>query len=742
MKTMFIIPDGESLARQFLYGNKFTHSELGVNVRVGWAVDSSGHCPQLPQILRLSGIDSFYFWRGMPYDGPSEFVWKGLDGSRVNAIWLSKGFDSAAWLSENTREAFSRLLHIVEETGEKACSNNVFLPVGGELVPPLPHLNDVVTQWNSTFPDMRITIVTPGEFSDKLKGVQTNLPFISGSLDSGRFSGIRSGGLSARPKLKIMNRRLETLLYLCEIYLSLANDSSQSTELENLWRNMLFNQDHNIIRGTIADEPYKLAKRLFEQAIDQAEQLFEKSVNKISQRIPHQSDSNSFVVYNPLSWIRTDVVKTLVDRNWFENEFFEIRDSDGNSVPYQIVSEPEANPMEIILSVRDIPSLGYRVYRIIGTDKSPEFESSLKSGKNWIESDYFTIELDEFNGSVQRLYDKRNNNELLRGSANFLHMENDVGDIYRFSAPQFGADSVALSSLRYSAKLKLIESGPVRSVIQITSDLDGSSKAERIIVYDEIPRIDFELQLNLKVREKRIRLNYPLTILSDTVQVGSQFGTESKIAINTRSPDWNEQSSNLVSALDWIDCAGPEYGLCFSSPGLHEYEFTDGVLRTTLLRSVEYLSRGFDDDIIETRTTKESGLHEFRYMLHPHIGNWQKAETWKVSAEHRISLIAYPLEGETTTSGLKEANLQIEGVDLMLSCYKPEGDDAFIIRLFEPKGDSGTSQINFHREVERVTIVDLLEREIGEVHVSGSKVEIPVDSYSIITLQVIFKSNS
>ena len=78
----------------------------------------------------------------------------------------------------------------------------------------------------------------------------------------------------------------------------------------------------------------------------------------------------------------------------------------------------------------------------------------------------------------------------------------------------------------------------------------------------------------------------------------------------------------------------------------------------------------------------------------------------------------------------------------MLSCYKPEGDDAFIIRLFEPKGDSGTSQINFHREVERVTIVDLLEREIGEVHVSGSKVEIPVDSYSIITLQVIFKSNS
>ncbi len=91
-----IIPDGESIARQFLFGKKFIHGELGINVRVGWAVDSAGHCAQLPQILRLCGLDSYYFWRGMPYDGPTEFVWKGPDGSRVNAIYLSNGFDSAA----------------------------------------------------------------------------------------------------------------------------------------------------------------------------------------------------------------------------------------------------------------------------------------------------------------------------------------------------------------------------------------------------------------------------------------------------------------------------------------------------------------------------------------------------------------------------------------------------------------------------------------------------------------------
>jgi len=735
-----IIPDGESIARQFLFGNNFIHGELGVNVRVGWAVDSAGHCVQLPQILRLCGLDSYYFWRGMPYDGPTEFVWKGPDGSRVNAIFLSNGFDSAAWLSESTREAFFRLLRIVEETGEKASSNNIFLPVGGELVPPLPHLNDIVTQWNTTFSDMKITIVTPGEFADKLKGVQNDLPVISGSLDSGRFTGIRSGGLASRPTLKLMNRRLEGLLYLCELYLSLARNATKSPELDNIWKILLFNQDHNIIRGTLTDEPYKLAIRRYEQAIEQVQQILEEAVSEVSSGIDHDTTIYSFVAYNPTPWIRSDLVKIIIDTSRIQNDFFEIHDSEGASVTYQLVSEVNENSIEVVFISDNLPSLGYRVYSVTGVDKKPEFESSLKAGKTWIESSHFIVELDGFNGSLSRVYDKKNRTELLRESANYLMLENDVGDLYRHSPPEFAGELPGISTLRFSAEINLVESGPVRSVFEIACEFEGSTKKDRIVIYDNLHRIDFELDLDFKARDKRVRLNFPLTIFTDRIRAGSQFGSETKINVPGQPNNWNDRIGGIFSALDWIDCCGPEIGLCLSAPGLHEFEFRDGILKTTLLRSVDYLSRGLDDDVTEARTARETGTHEFRYTLYPHKGDWIKGSSWRVSTEHRLPLIAYPLDGISGSSEQELSILKIEGVDLMLSCFKPKRENEFIIRLYEPKGIGGAAKLTFYREIERIEMLDMLEREIGELGHSEHSVEIPVDAHSILTLCVKFKA--
>ncbi|MBN2230649.1 MAG: hypothetical protein JW779_13755 [Candidatus Thorarchaeota archaeon] len=737
----FIIPDGESIARQFVFGKKFNHGELGINVRVGWAIDSAGHCAQMPQILRLCGIDSYVFWRGMPYDGPSEFVWKGPDGSRVNAIWLSRGFDSAAWLSENTREAFSRLLRLVEETGEISVSKNVFLPVGGELVPPLPHLNDIVDQWNKTFPDMRITIATAGEYADKLKSVQATMPTITGPLLSGRFTGMRSGGLSTRPQLKLMNRKLETLLYLCELYLSLSGASLKSFEIDNIWRILLFNQDHNIIRGTITNEPYKLAKLRFEQAIEQAEQILEGAIGNCSASVKHDSDVVSFVIYNPVSWIRTDIVKVVVDSTKLSQKFFEINDPDGNSIPYQIVSESNSEPIEIVFIAKDMPSLGHRVYSIISVEKQPKFDTSLKHGRNWVESSDFILEFDEFNGSFLRLYDKKNQAEYINKAAHYLLLETDVGDLYRYSKPEFAGDKTGLSTLRYPAELKNIESGPIRCVFKVQCDFEGSSRTEIVTVYNKIHRLDIEMTLNYRSRDKRIRLNIPLTILADEVQVGAQFGCETRATSSLCNESWNEKSGAIFPALDWIDCSGSEFGICFSAPGLHEFEFQDGILKATLLRSVDYLSRGQDDDIIETRSAREKGEHTFRYMLYPHDHECQMADAWQVSAEHRLPLIAYPLDNAPGGVESEVSYLKIEGLDLMLSCYRPIDDDEFVIRLYEPKGTSGSTKITFHRDLAKVTMVDILERDIGELGFEGRSVEFPIDAYSIITLNVVFKQH-
>ena len=83
------MPGGESFVRQVLYGKGYFRKKLGVDVTVGWQLDTFGHHGQMPQLLKLGGYKSFWFYRGVPKaNTPSEFLWQGIDGSRIAAFWL------------------------------------------------------------------------------------------------------------------------------------------------------------------------------------------------------------------------------------------------------------------------------------------------------------------------------------------------------------------------------------------------------------------------------------------------------------------------------------------------------------------------------------------------------------------------------------------------------------------------------------------------------------------------------
>ena len=61
-------PGGELFVRQMQYGKRTFRDLLGVDVTAAWLVDTFGHHPQMPQLLRLAGFDSFWFCRGVPND--------------------------------------------------------------------------------------------------------------------------------------------------------------------------------------------------------------------------------------------------------------------------------------------------------------------------------------------------------------------------------------------------------------------------------------------------------------------------------------------------------------------------------------------------------------------------------------------------------------------------------------------------------------------------------------------------
>jgi alpha-mannosidase len=83
------MPGGESIVHQYLLGKSYFRKNLGYEVTTGWGLDTFGHNAQMPQILKLAGMKSYWFQRGVASaQVPSEFLWRGIDGTEIPAFWL------------------------------------------------------------------------------------------------------------------------------------------------------------------------------------------------------------------------------------------------------------------------------------------------------------------------------------------------------------------------------------------------------------------------------------------------------------------------------------------------------------------------------------------------------------------------------------------------------------------------------------------------------------------------------
>jgi alpha-mannosidase len=385
-----------------------------------------------------------------------------------------------------------------------------------------------------------------------------------------------------------------------------------------------------------------------------------------------------------------------------------------------------------------LPSLGYRIYNIVRVEEEPHFETGLRSGNNWIENGEYSIEFDEFSGAITRFFDKTNQHEMIRSNANTIVMENEIGDIYRHEESYFSDEMHSITSTRCRGTVSIVESGPVRIVVEITGDIEKTKRVQRVILYDRLSRIDFETSLDFKEHNKQVKLEFPLMIFSNKVNIGSQFGFESKVSNKSDLLDW-EDNPRTLAGLDWIDCVGPEYGLLFSTFGLHEYEYRDGVLSFTLLRSVSQLSHGRDDEIVTTKSAREWGPYKFKYAMVPHSRDTISDEVWRFSTEYLTPLIGYPLDNIGTTQSNDGTFMSMSGLSLEVAAVIPhEIEGEFVIRLYEAAGKQGNGKLIFSKNISKATLIDLADQEVGELVVRGNSVELQVDPYSILSVLVRF----
>ncbi len=270
----------ETIVRNLQLGLRRAES-FGGSIPVGYLPDMFGHAGQMPQLLRLAGLEHAVVWRGVPATvDRTAFWWAAPDGSTVRAEYLPVGYANGAYLPADPEALVRRLAAHEAELGPLLAGDStpILLMNGTDHQRPQPHLPGLLAAANRLQDHFDFQQVSLAEY---LAAASTDqLPRWRGELRSAARANLLMGVLSNRVDLKaaaaVAERRLERWAEpLATLWLP--PERWPADLLAEAWLAMVRNAAHDSICGCSADavgravrHRYDVAAALADEVIDQA----------------------------------------------------------------------------------------------------------------------------------------------------------------------------------------------------------------------------------------------------------------------------------------------------------------------------------------------------------------------------------------------------------------------------------------------------------------------------------------
>ncbi|GMA91023.1 hypothetical protein GCM10025869_15520 [Homoserinibacter gongjuensis] len=295
---------GESFARQGLYGQRYLLSRFGTAASVGMNVDPFGHNGMLPQILRGQRLDSYMFLRPGKHESDlddSLFWWEAPDGSRVLAYRIPFEYCSppgdVAWQTEKS------IAQLDSSLGE----GMVFYGVGNHGGGPTKANIDSIHRYDRMGTFGRMKMSSPREYFDEMLA---RGPAFLENLGVRRddLQHHAPGCYSAHSGIKAWQRRAQFNVLNAERWAAVsALDSGVEyprEDLERAWKQVLFNQFHDILPGSAIEQSYDDARDQLGEAVAISKRIITRAHNLIAARIdiPFEAATQPVVVFNPHPW--------------------------------------------------------------------------------------------------------------------------------------------------------------------------------------------------------------------------------------------------------------------------------------------------------------------------------------------------------------------------------------------------------------------------------------------------------
>lgn len=308
------MPSGESLVRQFLYGQRFFESHFGSRCTTFWLPDTFGYSTQIPQICRLAGMSRFFTqklsWNNINNFPHTTFQWVALDGSQV----LCHMAPAETYTAEAHFGDLKRSVTQHKSMDADKSSLLVFGKGDGGGGPTWEHLEKLrrcrgLSDKVGTLPRVKMGD-SVDDFFDKLETSAnngTNFATWYGEL----YFELHRGTYTTQANNKRNNRKSEFLLRDIELLATLASISTSDykypkKEIDDMWEGTLLCQFHDCLPGSSIEMCYDDSDKLYAEIFKTGAQLRKNALAALG--IANGTSNDGFVALNTLPWSRSEVV--------------------------------------------------------------------------------------------------------------------------------------------------------------------------------------------------------------------------------------------------------------------------------------------------------------------------------------------------------------------------------------------------------------------------------------------------
>jgi len=690
------ITGGESMVRQFLWGQRFIRKYFDFTSNCFWLPDTFGYSAAIPQIMKGCGVDYFLTtkigWNDtnvFPYD---TFWWQGIDGTKVFTHF------NRTHMWPDAKEIYKS---VVEQLPEKTVTNKRLLSYGFgdggggpqfEMIEATRRCADL-----NGIPQTRHMLA--GDFMRELEQSAQNPSTYAGEL----YLEIHRGTLTNQHDIKRLNRKAELALRDLEFFAvaeAVKQDKAAKSELaEPLYRKLLLNQFHDILPGTCIPRAHKEAKEQNRQVIETARSLIADMLADDTQRMITVTNTLSFERSDPLF---LDCPAGHIVAGGYKQQRY--TDLEGND--------------KLIVCGLTVPAFSSVSLKLMKGE--PKAGSPFTVQENRLETPFAKIRFDE-KGYMTSFVDTRAGRELVgEGYAfNTFLLAEDLPEAW----DNWDIDADIECKFTDSAQLlsrEVVSVGAAAVVLSSEYQLTPQSTlAQDVFFFADTAEVRFDTRMNWQDNHRFLKVAFDTALQQDFARHEVQFGHVCRPTTRNNSL---EKAKFEVVNHKYSDISESRCGVALLNDCKYGISAQGGGLRLSLHKG------GARPDF-----TGDHGEHRCVYAFLPHDCGFNTQAVVLPAYELNIPAVVSP--------GLYEALplLTVEADNIIVEAIKPceDSEHAFIVRLYEAEGAYTRCPVTLFAGMKHVELTNMLEETL-KILGSAAKQELVFKPFEIKTLKVYY----